>query len=137
MDAEREFGWQYPSQETLMTLQANRGLARSMLGTCEVREIILKGDQTEDEQKEIIDWHYQQLARDQVELLSPSMWKKSIVPLWMSLTSRDSVLIGETTYGSIRDLDKTTMDDTLTGTSNSPASSCGGTGSPGGSWSLH
>ena len=68
VDTEREFGWQYPSQETMMALPANRGLARSMLRTCEVREIILNGDQTEDEQREIIDWHHQQLARDQVDM---------------------------------------------------------------------
>ena len=68
VDTEREFGWQYPSQATLVGLQANRGLARSMMGTCEVREIILNGEQTEDEQKEIIDWHYLQLAKDQVEM---------------------------------------------------------------------
>ena len=48
VDVEREFRWQYPSQETMIALQANQGLARSMLRICEVREIILNGDQTED-----------------------------------------------------------------------------------------
>ena len=64
VDTEREFGWQYPSRETMISLQANRGLARSMLGVCEGREIILNGDQSEDEQRRIIDWHHQQLAKD-------------------------------------------------------------------------
>ena len=68
VDTEREFGWQFPSRETMMSLQANRGMARSMLGVCEVREIILNGDQSEEGQREIIDWHHQQLARDQEDL---------------------------------------------------------------------
>ena len=56
VDTEREFGWHYQSQ-------ANRGLARSMLWVYEVREIILNEDQAEDEQRRIIDWHHQQLAK--------------------------------------------------------------------------
>ena len=39
-----------------------------MLNVCEVREIILNGDQSENEQKEIIRWHHQQLAKDQEEM---------------------------------------------------------------------
>ena len=57
-----------PSCETIISLQANRGLARSMLGVCEVKEIILNRDQSEDKQREIIDWHHQQLAKDQVDM---------------------------------------------------------------------
>ena len=33
VDTERDHGWKYPSRETMMRLQANRGLARSMLRT--------------------------------------------------------------------------------------------------------
>ena len=68
VETEREFGWQYPSQATIIGLQANRGLARSMLRTCEVKELILNGEQTDAEQKEIINWHYSQLAKDQAEM---------------------------------------------------------------------
>ena len=34
--------------DTMMSLQANRGLARSMVRTCKVEEIILNEDQTEE-----------------------------------------------------------------------------------------
>ena len=68
VETERDFGWQYPSQATMMGLQANRGLARSMLRTCDVKELVLNGEQTDVEQKEIIDWHYRQLAKDQAEM---------------------------------------------------------------------
>ena len=68
VDTQRDFEWQFPSRETMMSLQANRGLARSMLRVCEVREIILNGNHSEDEQREIIDWHHQQLARDQEDM---------------------------------------------------------------------
>ena len=56
VETERDYGWQYPSKETMMGLQANRGLARTMLRLCEVRELILNGEQSDEEQKEIIAW---------------------------------------------------------------------------------
>ena len=33
-----------------------------------VRELILNGEQSDEEQKEIIAWHYRQLAKDQEEM---------------------------------------------------------------------
>ena len=52
----------------MMTLQANRGLARSMMRMCTTSEIILNGDQTEAEQRDIIAWHYKQLAENQATM---------------------------------------------------------------------
>ena len=51
-----------------MGLQANRGLARTMLKRCEVRELVLNGEQSDEEQKDIIAWHYRQLAKDQEQM---------------------------------------------------------------------
>ena len=68
VETERDYGWQYPSKETMMGLQANRGLARTMLRRCEVRELILNGEQSDEEQKNIIAWHYKQLAKDQEQM---------------------------------------------------------------------
>ena len=68
VETERDYGWQYPSKETMMGLQANRGLARAMLRRCEVREIVLNGGQSEEDQKDIINWHYKQLAKDQEQM---------------------------------------------------------------------
>ena len=50
VDTEKDYGWKLPSRDTMMTLQANRGLARSMVGMCKVQAIILNGDQTEEDQ---------------------------------------------------------------------------------------
>ena len=36
VETEKDHGWQYPSKETMMGLQANRGLARAMLSNLEV-----------------------------------------------------------------------------------------------------
>ena len=129
VEKEREFGWQYPSQATMMGLQANRGLARSMLKTCDVNELVLNGEQSDEEQKEIIDWHYRQLAKDQAEMPgapSPSMSSRFHAPLWTSMTLLDNVLTREIMYDSTPDLDGNTTDTTLTGTSNSPAALYGG-----------
>ena len=38
------------------------------MGTCKVEEIILNGDQTEEEQRKIVTWHHQQLALDQAQM---------------------------------------------------------------------
>ena len=64
----RDLGWMLPARDTMMMLQANRGLARSMLRTCNVKEIILNGDQSEEEQQRIVAWHHQQLAQDQGQM---------------------------------------------------------------------
>ena len=68
VDTEKDYGWTFLSRDTMVTLQANRGLARSMLRTCEVKEIILNGDQTEEEQQGIVAWLHQQLALDQAQM---------------------------------------------------------------------
>ena len=51
-----------------MELQANRGLARSMVRACNTREIILNGDQTEEEQRKIMAWHHKRIAEDQATM---------------------------------------------------------------------
>ena len=71
VETERDYGWQYPSKETVMGLQANRGLARAMLRRCEVREIVLNGGQSEEDQKAIINWHFRQLEKDQEQMPGP------------------------------------------------------------------
>ena len=45
LDMEKDYGWLFPYRDTMMSLQANRGLARSMVRTCKGEEIILNGDQ--------------------------------------------------------------------------------------------
>ena len=39
-----------------------------MLRTCDVKEIILNGDQSEEEQQRIVAWHHQLLALDQAQV---------------------------------------------------------------------
>ena len=39
-----------------------------MLRRCEVREIILNGGQSDEEQKNIISWHHKQLEKDQEQM---------------------------------------------------------------------
>ena len=68
MEAKGDWGWSYPAQQSLLALQANRGLATTMLDRCVIREIILNGDQSEEEQKEIVSWYHDQMARDQKEM---------------------------------------------------------------------
>ena len=68
VETEKDYGWMFPSRDTMMTLQVNRGLARSMVRTCRVEEIILNGEQTEEEQRRIVAWHHKQLAVDQAEM---------------------------------------------------------------------
>ena len=54
VEAEKEYGWKNPSQQTIQTYQDYRGLSTSMLRHCKTEEIILNGNQTEKEQKKII-----------------------------------------------------------------------------------
>ena len=68
IETEKEYGWTYPSSDTMISLQRNRGLSREMLETCRVEEIVLNGDQSEEDQHKIIAWHYDQLRRDQAEM---------------------------------------------------------------------
>ena len=39
-----------------------------MLKMCDVKELVLNGEQSDEEQKKIIAWHYRQLAKDQAEM---------------------------------------------------------------------
>ena len=55
VDTEKDYRWKLPSRDRMMTLQVYRGLARSMVGTCKVQEIILNGDQNEEDQRRIVD----------------------------------------------------------------------------------
>ena len=68
VQTEQDFGWMFPSQDTTMELQAKRGLARSMVRACETKEIILNGDQTEDEQRKIVEWHQKRMAEYQAAM---------------------------------------------------------------------
>ena len=68
VETEKDYGWMFPSRDTMMKLQVNRVLARSMVRTCRVEEIILNGEQTEEEQRRIVAWHHKQLALDQAEM---------------------------------------------------------------------
>ena len=63
MEADQEYGWKYPSQETLQEFQDFRGL-RDRMWKCEVREIVLNSNQTEKEQRDIIAWHHERMAED-------------------------------------------------------------------------
>ena len=64
VEAEKEYGWKYPSEETIRTYQDYRGLSASMLKHCKTEEIILNGNQTEKEQKMIISWYHNRIAED-------------------------------------------------------------------------
>ena len=64
MEADQEYGWKYPSKETLQTFQGFRGLGDQMLDTCTMKEIILNGDQSEQEQLAIIPWHHERIVED-------------------------------------------------------------------------
>ena len=44
--------------------QEFRGLGDQMLDTCTVKEIILNGNQSEQEQQDIIAWHHEKMAED-------------------------------------------------------------------------
>ena len=61
MEADQEYGWKYPSTETF---QAFWGLGDRVLDNCIVKEIILNGDQSEQEQRDIIAWHHEKMAED-------------------------------------------------------------------------
>ena len=64
MEADQEYGWKYPSKEALQEFKEFRGLSDRMLKKCVVKEIILNGDQSEQEQKDIIAWHHERMAED-------------------------------------------------------------------------
>ena len=79
-ETEKEYGWKYPSEETIRTYQDYRGLSTSMLNHCKAEEIILNGNQTEKEQKKIISWYHDRMAEDMPPCLtppSPSMSSRS------------------------------------------------------------
>ena len=124
VDTEWDLGWQFPSRETMMSLQANRGLARTTLRVCKVKEIILNGDQTEDEQRRIINWHHQQLAMDQEHMPGAPL---SLDVEEIHCTLMDVLhLTGqrphqETEYVSTTHLDESTTDSTRISTCSSPA----------------
>ena len=63
VEAEKEFGWNYPSVETIKTYQDYRGLSTNMLDHCVTKEILLNGDQTEKEQRAIISWYHNRMAK--------------------------------------------------------------------------
>ena len=62
VEAEKEYRWKYPSEETIRTYQDYRGLSTSMLRHCKTEEIILNGNQTEKEQKKIISWYHYRMG---------------------------------------------------------------------------
>ena len=64
MEADQEYGWQFPSKETLQHFQAYRGIGDLVLDDCVVKEIVLNGTQSEQEQLEIISWHHKRMAED-------------------------------------------------------------------------
>ena len=64
VETEREYGWNYPSAETIRTYQDYIGLSAGMLRHCETKEILLNGNQTEKEQRDIISWYQDRMAED-------------------------------------------------------------------------
>ena len=65
MEADQEYGWKYPSKEALQEFQEFPRLAdRHMLKKCTVKEIVLNGDQSEQEQLDIIAWHHERMTED-------------------------------------------------------------------------
>ena len=49
MKADQEYGWKYPSTETLQNFQAFGCIGDLVLDNCVVKEIILNGTQSEKE----------------------------------------------------------------------------------------
>ena len=68
MEADQEYGWKYPSTETLQTFQAFWGLGDRMLDNCVMKGIILNGDQSEKKQRDIIAWHHETMGRQRLPL---------------------------------------------------------------------
>ena len=64
MEADQEYGWKIPSKEVLQEFQDFRGLGARMLKKCEVKEITLNGNQTEEEQLAIFSWYYERMTQD-------------------------------------------------------------------------
>ena len=64
MEADQEYGWQFPSKETLQYFQAYQGIGDLVLDDCIVKEIVLNGTQSEQEQLEIISWQRERMAED-------------------------------------------------------------------------
>ena len=64
VEAEKKFGWNYPSMETIRTYQDYRGLSNDMLDHCMTKDIMLNGDQMEKEQRVIISWYHDGMAED-------------------------------------------------------------------------
>ena len=62
VEVEKEFGWKYPSKEPINTFQAYRGLSKEMLSDYVTWEILLNGDQQEEEQQCIISWYHNKMA---------------------------------------------------------------------------
>ena len=54
VEADQEYGWKIPSKEVLQEFRDFRGLGPRMLQKCEVKEITLNGNQTEEEQLAIV-----------------------------------------------------------------------------------
>ena len=68
VEAEKEYEWCYPFREMLTTFQSNRGLSWEVLERCQTRELILNGDQLEEEQLDIIAWHHERMVEDNVTM---------------------------------------------------------------------
>ena len=68
VEAEKEFGWNYPPVETIWTYQDYRGLSTDIVDHCETKEILLNGDQTEKKQRAIISWYYDRMAEDNMAM---------------------------------------------------------------------
>ena len=64
MEADQEFRWKCPSKKALQEFQEFQGLGHWMLTKCVVKEIVLNGNQWEQEQLDIISWHHERMAED-------------------------------------------------------------------------
>ena len=62
VEAEKEFGWNYLSAETIQAYQDYRGLSTDMLDHCKTKEILLNSNQME--QRVIISWYHDRMAED-------------------------------------------------------------------------
>ena len=71
MEADQTYGWKIPSKEALQKFQEFRGLGDRMLKKCEVKEITLNGDQSEQEQLAIIAWYTRRWRRTMRSSLTP------------------------------------------------------------------
>ena len=69
VETEKLIGWKYPSSDTMQDFPENHGMGYEMLELCTIKELILNGNQSEEEQRALVEWHYKQMAKDRMIFL--------------------------------------------------------------------